>query len=215
MSIRRFVMSVLVASSMIGGCARAQDNSDWTHKNEVSVLAGRNFVSSRPITGATFVNNKVNFGGATTFEFNYARRVYDRGFLGLNLELPFVTSFDQDLGTGANLIPDAYKFFFLTPSARLHVFADNRVSPWVSFGGGFGHFSESSTLVYGGPNPGKTGTTTGVLQIGAGLDVRFWGPFGLRGEVRDLWSGVPQLNVSTAATRQTNLFVSGGFTYHF
>jgi hypothetical protein len=214
MSITRLAVSILLVG-VLAGFAQAQDESERTPHNEFSVLAGRNFVSSRPIVGATFFNNKVNYGGAATFEFNYARRVYDRGFLALNLEVPFILSFDQDLGTGANLIPDAYKFFFVTPSARLHAFADTRVSPWVSFGGGFGHFSESSTLLYGGPNPGQAGTTTGVLQIGGGLDVRVYRAFGLRAEIRDLWSGMPQLNVNTGGTRQTNIFVSGGITYHF
>jgi hypothetical protein len=39
-------------------------------------------------------------------------------------------------------------------------------------GGGFGYFKKNSTLEFGGPNPGKTGTTSGLLQLGAGLDVK-------------------------------------------
>ena len=38
------------------------------------------------------------------------------------------------------------KMFFLTPSARVNFFSDSAVSPWVSFGGGFGHFSEGAQL---------------------------------------------------------------------
>ena len=123
---------------------------------------------------------------------------------------------DEDLHAAQNLIPKQYSSFFVTPAARLNVFPDQAVSPWVSYGGGFGHFSESSTLLFGGlPNPGKTGTTTGVLQAGVGLDVRIFGHFSLRGEARDFWSGVPQLNVNTGKSRQHNIFVGGGIVWHF
>ena len=39
--------------------------------------------------------------------------------------------------------------------------------------------------------------------------------FGVRGEVRDFYSGVPQLNVDTGKTRQHNYFVGGGVVWHF
>ena len=80
---------------------------------------------------------------------------------------------------------------------------------WVKNRLGFGHFSESSTLVFGGPNPGKTGTTTGVEQAGLGLDVKIYKHFTLRGEGREFWSGVPQLNVNTGKSHQYNLFAGG------
>ncbi|MGB8911539.1 MAG: hypothetical protein WCC85_04660, partial [Candidatus Sulfotelmatobacter sp.] len=105
--------------------------------------------------------------------------------------------------------------YFVTPAARLNVFPNTAVSPWISFGGGFGHFSESSTLEFGGTNPGKTGTTTGVLQAGVGLDVKLYKNFTLRGEAREFWSGVPQLNVNTDKSRQYNLFAGGGIVWHF
>jgi len=150
-----------------------------------------------------------------TFEVNYARRVMDAGLFSLALEVPFVVDPVEDLHAAQNLIPKQYSSFFVTPAARLNAFPDQAVSPWVSLGGGFGHFSESSTLEFGGANPGKTGTTTGVLQAGLGLDVRLSGHFSLRGEGRDFWSGVPQLNVDTGKSRQHNIFAGGGIVWHF
>ena len=102
-----------------------------------------------------------------------------------------------------------YRSYFVTPSARLNVFPDAAVSPWVSFGGGFGHFSGNSGAA---PN---NGNTTGVLQGGLGLDVKMFGHFSLRGEARDFWSGVPQLDVNTGKSRQHNIFVGGGIVWHF
>ena len=40
----------------------------------------------------------------------------------------------------------------------------------LSFGGGFGHFSESNKLNYFGTNPGGS-SATGVIQADLGLDV--------------------------------------------
>ncbi len=135
--------------------------------------------------------------------------------LALALEVPFVVDPDEDVHAAQNLVPKQYSSFFVTPAARLNVFPATSVSPWVSFGGGFGHFSESSTLEFGGTNPGKTGTTTGVLQAGVGLDVKLYKNFSLRGEAREFWSGVPQLNVDTGKSRQYNLFAGGGIVWHF
>lgn len=98
---------------------------------------------------------------------------------------------------------------------RLSLLATSAVSPWISFGGGIGHFSESSTLVYGGANLGETGTTTAIVQGGVGFDVKIKSRFSLRTEARDFWSGVPQLNVDTGKTRQHNFFVGCGIVMHF
>lgn len=122
---------------------------------------------------------------------------------------------DEDLNFGMNVIPASYSSFFVTPAARANLFASTAISPWVSFGGGFGHFSESSHLVFFGSNTGQRGTTTGVYQIGAGLDVKVHGKLSLRGEVRDFNSGVPQLNVDTGKSRQHNYYVGGGVVWRF
>jgi hypothetical protein len=39
--------------------------------------------------------------------------------------------------------------------------------------------------------------------------------FTVRGEARDFWSGVPDLNVTTGKSRQHNIFVGGGIVWHF
>jgi len=181
----------------------------------LSGILGRTFISDQDILGAPSVDPDVGFGKGLTFEVNYARRVVDAGPLSLYLEVPFVGNPDVDLHADQNVLPKQFSFYFVTPAARLSIFSDQAVSPWVSFGGGFAHFGESSTLEFGGPNPGKTGTTTSVLQGGLGLDVKIFHRFSLRGEARDFWSGVPQLNVNTGKSRQRNLFVGVGVVWHF
>jgi hypothetical protein len=208
MSLKHLTIGALVAVCTFVAQATAQ-------KNELSGILGRTFISDQGIQGAPSDDPDLHFGNGLTFEVNYARRVIDGGLWSLALEVPFVVDPVEDLRAAQNVIPKQYSSYFVTPAARLKVFPELAVSPWVSFGGGFGHFSESSTLEFGGPNPGKTGTTTGVLQAGVGLDVKIFGHFSLRGEGRDFWSGVPQLDVNTGKSRQHNIFAGGGIVWHF
>jgi len=208
MSLKHLTIGALVAVCTFVAQAAAQ-------KNELTGILGRTFVSNQGIPGAPAYDPYLRFGNGLTFEVNYARRVMDAGLFSLALEVPFVVDPVEDVHSAQEVTPKQYSSFFVTPAARLNVLPDLAVSPWVSFGGGFGHFSESSTLVFGGPNPGKTGTTTGVLQGGLGLDVRIFGHFSLRAEGRDFWSGVPQLNVNTGKSRQHNIFAGGGIVWHF
>jgi hypothetical protein len=115
----------------------------------------------------------------------------------LTFEVPFVINFKQNVDFDLNVVPKDYRSFFVTPAIRANLFPHAGLSPWVSAGGGVGHFTESSTLEFGGTNPGKTGTTTGVFQIGVGLDVNLLPIVSLRGEMRDFYSDIPQLNVDT------------------
>jgi hypothetical protein len=181
----------------------------------VAGTIGRTFISNQGILGAPSYDPVLRSGNGLTFEINYARRVINGPFWSLALEVPFVVNPDEDLHAAQNVVPGQYSSFFVTPAARLNVFSEQAVSPWVSFGGGFGHFGPSSTLLFGGPNPIKSGTTTGVLQAGVGLDVKIIGNFRLRGEARDFWSGVPNLSVNTGKSRQHNILVAGGVAWRF
>ena len=208
MSLKHLTVGVLLAVSTFAVQASAQNN-------ELSGILGRTFISHQRIQGAPSFDPDLRFGKGLTFEVNYARRFIDAGPLSLYLEVPFVGIPDEDLHAAQNVIPQKFSSYFVTPAARLNIFSDQAVSPWVSFGGGFAHFGESSTLLFGCANLGKTGTTTSVLQAGLGLDVKIFHRFSLRGEARDFWSGVPQLNVNTGKSRQHNIFVGGGVVWHF
>lgn len=211
MSLKHLTIGALVAVCTFVAQAAAQ-------KNELSGIIGRTFNPDQSIQGAPAYDPDLRFSNGLTFEVNYARQVLvmGRGFFSLALEVPFVVNPVQDLHAALPIrIPKQYASYFVTPAARLNAFPDQGVSPWVSFGGGFGHFSESSTLLFGGNNPGPTGTNTGVLQAGFGLDVKIIHGLSLRGEARDFWSGVPQLNVNTGKSRQHNIFGGGGIVWHF
>jgi len=95
----------------------------------VSVLAAsaaaqdeKNEVSAKSTTRADFLGTEV-----------YA----------ISVEVPAVLNLDWDLQSGGDIVPSAYTQIFGAPAVRLNLFPGTRVSPWVSFGGGFGHLSET------------------------------------------------------------------------
>jgi hypothetical protein len=211
MSGKQAVLAVLaVTMSILGASASAQDE-----KNEVTGMIGRIFISDQGILNEPQPDNLVHSGKGLTFEVNYARHLLVTPIFGISGEVPAVFNLDEKLGSGYDVVPSSYKQIFVAPSVRLNLFPETAVSPWVSLGGGFAHFSESSNLNYYDANPG-TSSTSGVLQGGIGLDVKVWHRFSIRGEVRDFWSGTPNLPLAdTGKSRQNNYFVGGGVVWHF
>ena len=202
-------------AAILGSLVTLISGASAQERNELTGVIGRTFVSDQGVTGTSTPGALLTSGHGLTFEANYGRRLMDFGLVGLTGEVPFVVNFKQNVHYDLNLVPKDYKSFFITPSIRANLFPDNGLSPWVSVGGGFGYFKESSSLEFFGPNTGKTGTTTGVFQVGAGLDVKLLSRLSVRGEVRDFFSGIPQLNVDTGKSRQHNFFVGGGVVWHF
>jgi hypothetical protein len=213
MSAKQAVIAVLVVTmSILGVSASAQDE-----KNEVTGMIGRIFISDQGITGpnAPAFDPLVRSGNGLTFEVNYARRLLSTPIFAVSGEVPAAFNLNEKLNSGAPVVPTSYKQIFVTPSVRLNLLPDTAVSPWVSLGGGFGFFTESKNLLFSGTNPGGS-STSGVLQGGVGLDVKVWHRFSIRGEVRDFWSGTPDLPLAdTGKSRQHNYFVGGGVVWHF
>src|SRR6202162_2157575 len=124
----------LAAATVLAVCIFVTHVS--AQKNELSGLLGRTFISDQGIIGGTFFDNNVHFGNGLTFEVNYARRVLEPGLASVSLEVPVVVNLDEDLASLAVQVPTNFKSYFVTPSARLNIFSDSAVSPWVCFGGG-------------------------------------------------------------------------------
>ncbi|MGD0793365.1 MAG: hypothetical protein ABR920_16480 [Terriglobales bacterium] len=180
--------------------------------NDFSITAGRAFVSTRtvPSTGLP-----IHFGGEEMVEFNYGRLLKSHTIFGLYAELPVAIYPRMDVNYHLGTTPKDIGALFVTPSVRLNIFSGDSVTPWVSVGGGYGRFREAPVTLYENPNPGPTGTNTGVVQFGAGLDAWLWHRWGARFEARDFYSGVPALNVTTGNSRQHNYYVGAGVVHRF
>lgn len=209
MSEKRSCMTVLAVLSLLLVPAVAQE------KNEVSGVIGRTFISSQAIQNATSADPFLRFGRGLSLEASYARRVLVTQIYSVSGEVPVMFDFKEKLHAHDNVVPPNYRAFFVAPSFRVNLFPTTAVSPWASFGGGFGHFSQDKSLIYSGTNPGKS-STTGVLQYGVGLDVRVMDHLSIRGEGRDFWSGAPDFPLApTGKSRQHNYFVGGGAFWRF
>jgi len=200
-------MAALVTVAILTASAFAQ-------RNELTGIIGRTFISDQGVKGSNLFNNDVHHGKGLTFEVNYGRHIWGEGFTRLTFEVPAVFNLDEDLNYAANSVPASYQSYFVTPSLRANIFAMTSVSPWISAGGGFGHFNPANHLEFGGPSGAKS-TTSGVMQIGVGLDIRLKQRFSFRGEARDFWSGMPDILVDTGKTRQHNYLVGGGVVWRF
>jgi hypothetical protein len=213
MSGKRLWIAILCAMNLLVVSAAAQDE-----KNEIGFIIGRTFVSDQGIQGATYSDPIIHTGKGLSFEGEYAYRFWVTPLYSISGELAGMDNTQAKLnagGYGAAVVPVSYSAFFITPAARVNLFPTNAVSPWVSFGAGFGHFSESKNLDYGGTNPG-TSSTGAVIEGGLGLDVRVWSKLHMRGEVRDFWSGEPNFPLApTGHSRQHNYFVGGGAFWRF
>ena len=207
MSSKRLSMAALVTVAILTASAFAQ-------RNELTGIIGRTFISDQGVKGSNLFNNDVHHGEGLTFEVNYGRHIWGEGFTRLTFEVPAVFNLDEDLNYAANSVPASYQSYFVTPSLRANIFAMTSVSPWISAGGGFGHFNPANHLEFGGPSGAKS-TTSGVMQIGIGLDIRLKQRFSFRGEARDFWSGMPDILVDTGKTRQHNYLVGGGVVWRF
>lgn len=212
MSARSLWIAVLSLFTILTSISFAQDE-----KNEIGGAIGRTFISDQGIQ-PNIPDNTIHSGKGITVEAEYARHFLVTPIFGLSGEVVGTYNPDIKLNAGAygfSVVPNKYQAFFATPAARVNFFPLTAVSPWVSFGGGVGHFNESSTLDYGGSNPGHS-TTSGVIEAGVGLDVKFWSRLGLRLHARDFWSGEPDFPLATThKTRQHNYFVGGGVFWKF
>ena len=71
---------------------------------------------------------------------------------------------------------------------------------------------EQSLLTIGGaPNPAPRYIQRGAFDFGGGVDTKLWRWIGLRGEVRDFYTGAPAYNISGVGGGQHNVVAGGGF----
>ena len=80
----------------------------------------------------------------------------------ISVEVPAVFKLDEDPQSVATSFPPITHRFLSLPRSRLNLLPGTRVSLGVSFGGGFGHFSESNKLNYFATNPG--GSSNGMSR---------------------------------------------------
>jgi hypothetical protein len=131
--------------------------------NEVSITAGRTFVSTQTIVNSSAPDPHIHFGDEVSVAFNYGRLLKSVKIFGIYAEVPVAIYPRMDVHSFQGLTPKDIGALFVTPSVRVNFFSGESVTPWVSVGGGYGRFREAPVTLYELRNPGPTGTNTGVV----------------------------------------------------
>jgi len=214
----RLLTTFAILITLLGTAAFAAAQETYVNygqRNEIGGIIGRVFISNEGVNGTDLTDSNIHFGKGLSFDATYGFLFLTRRKAALTVELPFVYDRKTTLYFGLNVVPASYSSIFFTPAARVNLLPREWLSPWASVGGGLAHSGESSTLIFGGPNPGHTSTDTSALGLGVGADVQISRRFTVRGEVRDFYTGIPDLNVGYGKSRQHNYFVGGGVVWHF
>ncbi len=203
---------------LLGTATTALAQFPEEQKNEAGGLIGRSFIAGHAITGTllpplTF--NRINFGKPISFQGTYARRIKVSDLVAYVFEAPVTYQRDVDLLSSNDNVPADYNALFITPGIRVHLFPNTLISPWVAAGGGFGRFTASKHGVFNVLTLPGHSKTTSVIDFGFGLDVRIRRNWKLRAEMRDFYSGVPDLNVNQGRTRFHNVWIGGGVVIPF
>ena len=179
--------------------------------NELGLLLGVEIIPDHS-TAAPAV--PITFSKSSSLQATYARRILSGSPAALLFEVPFVASPSHSVNSSAQSTPVSLATLYVTPGLRFVVSPDNLLSPWLSFGGGYGLYESSEKLANGVPNPDRF-RSTGTLQFGSGVDFKaplhFLFPIGLRAEVRDFYTlDTPNFITAIRENRQHNIVASGG-----
>ena len=188
---------LLLAAVAFAPSAHAQ-----TH--ELALTGGGDFVT----------NGSFSVDPSFSVQLNYARRIIGVPLVGLYFEVPVAAGLETGVspsGACAAVIgaacPGRFSSVFVTPGLKLK-FSPPGVQPYFAIGGGWGHFRQTSST-------GTSGSTnTGTVDYAGGVDLTLLPVVGLRGEVRDFYSGLPKFGLS-GTSRQHNVFVTAGIVLRF
>ena len=119
-------------------------------------------------------------------------------------------TFNSDVFTTGHLLSlGTYSAVFVTPGVRLKLAPGSPLSPYLAIGGGLAHFSKSGNAL-----ATSSSTNAGTFDFAGGLEMKIFPYLSLRGEVRDYYSGSPNL-LPGADARQNQLLTTGGIVFRF
>lgn len=203
--------SILIALLCASSFAVAQ-------KADAAFVVGGSFVSD---TKETFLapsltlTDTVKTDHHLFLEGELGVRVLNAHVASLSVELPVagITSQKLTLASTPGTVVDHLSTVFITPGFRLKLAPISPISPWVSIGGGWAHYSLNTA--------GLT-ENKGAIEYGGGLDFKTGLPLlGFRAEVRDFVTGDPNFGVpsviagNNSGLHHHNILVGGGLVLRF
>ena len=168
--------------------------------NEIALTVGGYF------TRHVHVKNDQMFA----IQGSLARRIFQTPKVSLFVELSIAASLDNRakglLILGGQVFGTRhYSALFISPGLRVKLVPDSRLSPYFAIGGGLAHFSKTGLSPH---------SNTNVIDFGVGVDCKMSRLLALRGEVRDFYSGAPQL-ITGLLDREHQILATGGIVLRF
>ena len=180
--------------------------------NELALTAGVKITPSG--TAGAGAPNSVDVDKAFAVEGSFAHDLKSVPMVALQLELPVVAVPTADVPRGSVLSSKSYSSIYFTPGFKLRFGSKLPINPWIAAGAGIAHFNPSSTTQTGTPS-GASSTTKGAFEAGGGLDFKATiFPIAFRLEVREFFTGVPNLGIPRLDLHH-NIFAGGGIVFRF
>jgi hypothetical protein len=201
---------LLLLAAITAGPARAE-NQERAQNQELTFSLGGIPGQTRSFQGLA---GRAQISADRSFGINYGHRFLGAKIAALYGEIEFAAIPNRALTAVTATVPQNYASLYLTPGLRLKFLPASRLSPWVAIGGGYGLYQQFAQLS-NSQNTTNKFLNRGVFEYGGGLDYRLFRFVGLRGEVRDFFSGNPNLNVALSTSAQHNVVASNGLILHF
>jgi hypothetical protein len=167
----------------------------YAQKVDLAVLGG----------GQISFNPNSNVGTGAVIQGNAGVRFFKAPLIALYAEVPITASFDINSGLPASVAARDFRTLFVTPGVRLKFAPISPVSPFFTAGAGWARYT---------PEGSGDANTTNVFQFGAGTDFKIAPFVSLRTEVRDYYTGAPNIAVGFTE-RQHNVTAMGGLVVRF
>ena len=173
---------------------------------------------AQPLLGVDALREDNGLAGGVV----YRLRLADMGPAALLVEIPlFLVQ-----ATNTDLLPAIADPFlgntsgasgYITPGAVLRFASQNRLSPYVFFGAGYARVVEARLVTAGRLGAEFANQGTYALNYGGGLDARLKGPFGVRAELRNLYTGRPanELQLPAEIRQRNSLLFTAGLAFRF
>lgn len=166
--------------------------------NELAIQAGGYFP----------VDSQIGAGDALVVGGSFAHRLVGVPLVSAYVEVPVFATFNST----TNVVQTAngkarYSSLFVTPGVKVKLAPEFPISPCLVAGGGVAHFSKSHVT-------GDDSTYSGTFDVGGGLDWKIFPFFSARGEVRDFYTGSPDI-LSGFDQREHQLVATVGLVFRF
>jgi hypothetical protein len=170
----------------------------FSQSNELAIQAGGYF----PVNSQTGASDAFAVGGS------FAHRVAGVPLLSAYVELPVFATFNSRSNAFQTINGSPrYSTLFVTPGLKVKFAPEFPISPYLVAGGGVVHFSKSHVST-------DDSSYSGTFDVGGGIDWKVFPFFSARGEVRDFYSGSPNI-ISGFDQREHQLIATVGLVFRF